>query len=980
MKVGAAGGRLAGLTAGVAVAILVVLSAPAARAQEAPLMIQTVPSLQGVELTMFGAAVTTDDHGLAVATGAPGTYELTAPASGARGNVRWEFSGWSDGIDSPTRPVTVSSFTFLEAGYDVYHRAHLALVVAGGEEFPEPLDSVTLIDDRGRRVTLSGAEPAWLLAQRAVETPSGLAPEEVGYRVHSISAGGRRVLPAGEQQLRPVPGGLIEIEAAPSEAAAGPRDLRVGDRPAPPTTSLEDRPVWLFLVLGAAALGLLALVGHSRGASWVRTGRSAVAGAGANLGRTLSPVASATAAAARHTGTGVVGILRRGARGSVRLGRGVAIAGRSLARRSAALAAHLAGATKAGARFFLRLMATATRRAAGVISWCGSVGARAAAAASLWIRRIPGSAPAATAGRARGPAAPSERELVRVTLLDGRVIEGWWERQAPDTNDFFCLTHVSRVLEPDGTARASTAVDAFIPVAKIADIERAEATTPEDLRSLPRAAGAGRPPVVWKDDAAAWSPPSSEARSAPGLEVAPWATWAGRGDRLAVGAVALAIVSMPLLLPKGPGHSAPADVLGALAAAAAVLWVSGKSLKIHFPYVIAMGVLMAAGIIAAIVSVAPLVGVLAVMQEVFLLAWCAAVANVCRNPASLGVVLRSWCWSAIVYGAVLCFGRLSGMLWLAGIDPGEGSRASLTFDHPNLAGNYFLISFFVVLLARHPRNLFLRAAALAVLFLAIAFTGSNAALIGLVLGCAVAGFLSLWRRIDLVGAVAAVATVAVLGALFTYFANNYDLVDKAEASPNSIVRASVGRVSKSALGRKELFTDALLLYRTGTLLGRGPSSTDLSLQASQSGLIHEAHNDYLATLVERGPLGMVGLLLLIGGVYVRAMSISLRPLRPTFSKVVPGTAPLLGALVAFAASAMTHEILHYRHLWALMGVLAALYYFGRPEKPMSARGVAALTPIAASSGGELPWRSVEGRRGSTWSGVASPHAGSGGER
>jgi O-antigen ligase len=317
---------------------------------------------------------------------------------------------------------------------------------------------------------------------------------------------------------------------------------------------------------------------------------------------------------------------------------------------------------------------------------------------------------------------------------------------------------------------------------------------------------------------------------------------------------------------------------------------------------------------------------------------------------------------------------------LAGIDPTVGSRAGLTFDHPNMAGNYFLISFFVVLLARHPRNPLLRAAALAVLLLAIAFTGSNAALIGLVLGCAVAGFLSVWRRIDLVGAVAAVAAAAVLGATFTYFANNYDLVDKAEASANSILRASVGRGAKSALGRKELFTDALLLYRTGTLLGRGPSSTDLSLQASQSGLIHEAHNDYLATLVERGPLGMVGLLLLVGGVYVRAMSISLRPLRPAFSKVVPGTAPLLGALVAFAASAMTHEILHYRHLWALLGVLAALYYFGRPEKPSSARGVAALTPIAASSGGELPWRSVEGRRGSTWSGVASPHAGSGGER
>jgi hypothetical protein len=1001
---GAAGGRLVGLTAGVAVATLVVLSASAARAQEAPLMVQTVPSLQGVELSMFGTAVTTDDHGLAVATGAPGTYELTAPVSVTQGDVRWEFSGWSDGIDSPTRPVTVSSFTFLEAGYDVYHRARLALVAAGGEEFPEPLDSVTLIDDRGRRVTLSGGEPVWLLAQRAVETPSGLAPKEVGYRVHSISAGGRRVLPGGEQRLRPVPGRLIEIEAAPGEAAGGPRGLPEADRPTPPSSPLEDRPVWPFVVLGAAALALLALAGHSLGAGRARVGRSALARAVPHLGRKLSPVASETAAVARHAATGAVSVLRRSARGAVRLGRGVAAAGRSLARRSASLPSFLAGAADAGARSCLRLIATATRRAAAT-ALAVRLGAAARAsvhALATGLRRVRVSARVraiATGGPrvgARGSrsrragslrpetesaaAAPSESELVRVTLLDGRVIEGWWERQAAETSDFFRLTHVTKVLEPDGTDTVSSPVDAFIPVAKIADIERVEAPAREELQSLPRAAGAGRPRPVREDDAAEWAPPSSVVRSAPGREPAPWATRAGRGDRLAVGAVALAIVSMPLLQPKWPGHSAPADLLVALAAAAAVLWVSGKSLRIHFPYVIAMSVLMAAGIMAAVVSVAPFVGVLAVMQEVLLLAWCAAVANVCRNPTSLGVVLRSWCWSAIAYGSVLCFGRLSGMLWLAGIDPTVGSRAGLTFDHPNMAGNYFLISFFVVLLARHPRNPLLRAAALAVLLLAIAFTGSNAALIGLVLGSAVAGFLSVWRRTDLVGAVAAVAAAVVLGAIFTYFANNYDLADKAEASANSILRASVGRGAKSALGRKELFTDALLLYRTGSLLGRGPSSTDLSLQASQSGLIHEAHNDYLATLVERGPLGMVGLLLLVGGIYVRAMSISLRPLRPAFTKVVPGTAPLLGALVAFAASAMVHEILHYRHFWALMGVVAALYYFGRPDKPSSARGVAALTPNAASSGGELPWRWVEGRRGSTWSGVASPHAGSGGER
>jgi hypothetical protein len=84
---------------------------------------------------------------------------------------------------------------------------------------------------------------------------------------------------------------------------------------------------------------------------------------------------------------------------------------------------------------------------------------------------------------------------VRVTLLDGRVIEGWWERQAPGTGeDFFCLTHVSRVLEPDGRDTVSAPVDAFIPVAKIADIEPAVATP--GVQSPPRADGADRADTV----------------------------------------------------------------------------------------------------------------------------------------------------------------------------------------------------------------------------------------------------------------------------------------------------------------------------------------------------------------------------------------------------------------------------------------------------------------------------------------------------
>jgi O-antigen ligase len=106
--------------------------------------------------------------------------------------------------------------------------------------------------------------------------------------------------------------------------------------------------------------------------------------------------------------------------------------------------------------------------------------------------------------------------------------------------------------------------------------------------------------------------------------------------------------------------------------------------------------------------------------------------------------------------------------------------------------------------------------------------------------------------------------------------------------------------------------------------------------------VKEAHDDYLATLVERGALGVIGLMLLIGSICVRAISIDPRRLSADFRRVVPSTAPLIGALVAMALAAFTHEVLHYRHLWALLGILAAIHLFGReaessPEIESAAR-------------------------------------------
>jgi O-antigen ligase len=313
------------------------------------------------------------------------------------------------------------------------------------------------------------------------------------------------------------------------------------------------------------------------------------------------------------------------------------------------------------------------------------------------------------------------------------------------------------------------------------------------------------------------------------------------------------------------------------------------------------------------------------------LAWCAAVMSACRKPASLSIVLRTWSWSAVGWATFLLAAVLTHHHALAGVSRANGGRAALTFDHPNMAANYFFVSLFIVLLTRSPRNRLGRVAACAALLAALVVTGSNAALLGLPLAAGVAAFVAIRRRSDSVAALAVVLTIVLLGGLGVAVLQQR-VMTKIHQSNNTLVHYSVARGSRSAAARQQLFAQEYELFRTGSLLGRGPASTRLTLGSSTATTVKEAHDDYLATLVERGALGFVGLMLLIGAVVIRAVSIDSRRLSAGFRRVVPSTAPLVGALVAMAVSAFTHEVLHYRNLWALLGILAAIHVFGRERE------------------------------------------------
>jgi O-antigen ligase len=413
-------------------------------------------------------------------------------------------------------------------------------------------------------------------------------------------------------------------------------------------------------------------------------------------------------------------------------------------------------------------------------------------------------------------------------------------------------------------------------------------------------------------------------------EPAPWESGReepGNGVLLVLG---VCIALAPLVSPKGPGNGGPIDIFVAAGVTTALLWAVRRRARLHFPYLVSVSGIVLVGLASALLGDIPLRSGTAVAQELFLFLWCVALATVCRTPRALAVLLRTWAVSVTVWAALLIVGVFGGVPLLSGTQH-EGTRASLFFDHPNMAGNFFMIGAFVVVASGYPRRRGIRYGFVAVLLVATFLTGSNAAMLSLVGGTLVAVFLHLRSRRGLVPAIAVATSLVVL----TGTAGAYvlpPLVAAAEQSDAPFLRYTVGRGPESADKRGDIFAQQWQLYERSGPLGIGPAATKNELGSAFAGVAKEAHNDYLATLVERGPLGLLALAALMAAIAARVAAITGRRVGPRLAAAVPVPAALGGACVAFALTALTHEVLHYRWFWTLLGLLAAAYVLASPTR------------------------------------------------
>ncbi len=139
----------------------------------------------------------------------------------------------------------------------------------------------------------------------------------------------------------------------------------------------------------------------------------------------------------------------------------------------------------------------------------------------------------------------------------------------------------------------------------------------------------------------------------------------------------------------------------------------------------------------------------------------------------------------------------------------------------------------------------------------------------------------------------AVASLLVLG----WF--SYEKVDISGGNQEN----NAQRFERSGSLRTEIWTSSLKLVPEHPF-GVGPYGV-VSRQLSADGL--EVHNDYLGYLVERGALGLLGLL----------------GLGATFWRRAPPGGATRGLLCAIAVGGVFRETLHFRHLWIFLALCLA---------------------------------------------------------
>lgn len=325
---------------------------------------------------------------------------------------------------------------------------------------------------------------------------------------------------------------------------------------------------------------------------------------------------------------------------------------------------------------------------------------------------------------------------------------------------------------------------------------------------------------------------------------------------------------------------------GAALAPLLVAWAlrEGRSNVLVSPFALALAALVTALGVSTMVSADPKLAFLGTftsrMGLVTYLAYAACAIAVLivvdRSPARFG---RLFVWHVLI-GAVVagvCILQITGAIGLypAGFTPGEDlPRVHGTVGHPDYTGNYLLYVVFPALGMAYGARGVIRGfgiATAAAATLAILYTGTRGAWVGLAVGVCVAGFFT-WRA-GLLGRLSPRARIALGGGLVAASAASAAiLVFSASAAPIRARLLAFATEGFTGAGRTNVWRFTLGLIPKFWLFGCGPDMFKLVqtpyktleyVQATGGVNVEDPHNAYLSMLLTGGVFAFTAYVALI---------------------------------------------------------------------------------------------------------------------
>jgi len=416
----------------------------------------------------------------------------------------------------------------------------------------------------------------------------------------------------------------------------------------------------------------------------------------------------------------------------------------------------------------------------------------------------------------------------------------------------------------------------------------------------------------------------------------------------------LVVCLVPVIVPPGPGRTAIVDALNipALGIFAASVLMTRRPIQV--PFLIPV-IFMSLGSLAATVNAAnPSAAILTMVQDAYLYLWFVMLANVMHERGDFRGLRLAWVCVANVIAIIgIAQVVLHGNPSLQNLIIPKGFRALGTFDQPDTLSDYLVMSIFIVLSLNEEVGRVVRWSSIGIMCAGIVATKANGGLGSLAVGLIAWTLVRAWtKRVSYPKLISGALIAFSVGLATVWLVVGMGLGSGQfrELQTGSIL----GRVGHSFEGRVKIWGSLLHRYR-GNPLGYGPGNSrwqTVSVEERErplaSGtdpfLSKEAHNDYLAYLIERGPLALLALLVFKFQVFGR-ITRWWRGRAASAQGWVRGgplAAATFGAWVASWINSNTIETLHFRHVWLF---LALVYALGKVD------GDARRTPPGELAGG-----------------------------